>query len=377
MTTFLRGGIDAIWTTNPRTRSEVAAGVDLPYGANEIVETDGVPIGPHLAPIARWIPKMALLNGVQVRTANHDTGAIQMARVKTSSTLRSPGLLDIIASHRDGQPLGTVALGSVDPLDHTVGWFGSPTAEVARDGKTLFDRLDQTESVDFELMARALKAQVEQLRSVTRDDETDATVENLQQCERLFERLPTVPPFVPVVWSNDPLQQRLAVDFQRILWTLKNDLAACVYFKIAYEWDSHFDNQRFQTQSSGRFMPLYARFLSELSSESNAFGTLAANTVIFCGSELGRFPILNSDRGKDHFPEAPYLFFGPGVHRGVFGYTGRQLEARPVSIVTGRAAGAGGHCVTLDDVGATLLALAGIDPESHGYEGRRLDFLVA
>jgi hypothetical protein len=38
---------------------------------------------------------------------------------------------------------------------------------------------------------------------------------------------------------------------------------------------------------------------------------------------------------------------------------------------------AGGELVTLDDIGATLLDLAGVDPAPRGYLGRRLDFLVA
>jgi uncharacterized protein (DUF1501 family) len=134
-------------------------------------------------------------------------------------------------------------------------------------------------------------------------------------------------------------------------------------------------------ESSGTFMPVFDRFLSEMTAVRNGFGTLASTTAILCGSELGRFPVLNADLGKDHFPEAPYLFLGPGINTGdgqgsVFGTTGKQMQALPVSPKTGRAVGTNGHLVTLDDVGATLLMLAGIEPERYGYDGRRLDFLL-
>jgi hypothetical protein len=227
-------------------------------------------------------------------------------------------------------------------------------------------------------MARGLRSQLDRLAG---RHASEATIDNLRQIARLFERLRTVSPFRPAIWSSSKRGQSLATDFQRILWALEHDLVCGVYLKVLYEWDSHYNNQSKQVESSGTFMPVFDRFLSEMNRVGNGFGTLASTTAILCGSELGRFPVLNADLGKDHFPEAPYLFLGPGINTGdgkgsVFGSTGRQMQALPVSPKTGRGVEANGCLVTLDDVGATLLALAGIEPERYGYGGRRLDFLL-
>jgi hypothetical protein len=72
------------------------------------------------------------------------------------------------------------------------------------------------------------------------------------------------------------------------------------------------------------------------------------------------------------------LAFGPGIRGGnAFGVTGRETEGKPISLRTGRPSGsAGDSFINLNDLGATLLRLCGIDPERHGYEGRQLSFLV-
>src|SRR4051812_4180115 len=61
VTIFLRGGIDAVYTTDPKVRADVDAKVDVPYGANAIVDTGKMPFGPHFRPLAKWAPEMAVV----------------------------------------------------------------------------------------------------------------------------------------------------------------------------------------------------------------------------------------------------------------------------------------------------------------------------
>jgi hypothetical protein len=70
------------------------------------------------------------------------------------------------------------------------------------------------------------------------------------------------------------------------------------------------------------------------------------------------------------------VLYGAPFRSGTFGATGKQLEGLAVSSSTGRPGGADPAPLRLDDVGTTALLLAGIDPERHGFTGRRLDFLV-
>jgi hypothetical protein len=123
---------------------------------------------------------------------------------------------------------------------------------------------------------------------------------------------------------------------------------------------------------------MFARFLSTLDATRNSHGSLARNLVIAIASELGRFPRLNGSEGKDHFNEAPVILYTPRTATGegaTYGQTGRKMEALPVSPRTGKPA-AGGTTIQLDDIGATLLQMAGVAPSLYGYGGRILDFLL-
>src|SRR5687768_8729568 len=96
-------------------------------------------------------------------------------------------------------------------------------------------------------------------------------------------------------------------------------------------------------------------------------------------SEVGRFPRLNTLLGKDHFPEAPAFFFVAGINSGAgttFGRTDKRMAAVPVSLKSGRDVSVGGTQLTLDDVGATMLRMAGLKPELYGYTGRLLEFVA-
>jgi hypothetical protein len=51
------------------------------------------------------------------------------------------------------------------------------------------------------------------------------------------------------------------------------------------------------------------------------------------------------------------------------------MQGLKVSSKTGLPVDVGGEHLVLDDLGTTLLHMAGINPELYGYLGRRLSFL--
>jgi uncharacterized protein (DUF1501 family) len=371
---LLGGGFDAIYTTDPKVAREVDAGVDLPYRADEIVHCglDGdLLLGPHFAPLARWGKKLAILNGVQTGVANHETGSTQFARLRTKVRSSTPSVLDVIARYRDGQPLGTVSLGPSVYWDYSPGWFGTPDKVVggraANDPneRNLLDEIDATEVADLQRLAAVARRHASSLRDGGRGEmaERMTTAQNLEETAALFERLPSIPRFTLETWSADAARQNIARNLQRILWLFENDLTSCVFLRVGVtEWDSHYDNAERQRLWNLNFATQLDRFLAELETRSNRHGSLISKTVTVIGSEVGRFPFLNPHKGKDHFPEAPFLFVGAGIRGGrAHGRTGRKMEAKsPVS---------------LDDLGTTLLHMAGIDPAQHGYFGQRLAFL--
>jgi hypothetical protein len=129
------------------------------------------------------------------------------------------------------------------------------------------------------------------------------------------------------------------------------------------DWDSHAADEPRQTL---RFQQLGSDLLSLLQAldrtEGPAGGTLADQTTIVVFSEMGRTPALNGVAGRDHWPYSTAMLIGGGftANRVIggwsTGFTGRGVD-RTTGEIDDNAA-----LVGMDSVGATLLAMADIDP---------------
>ncbi len=128
-------------------------------------------------------------------------------------------------------------------------------------------------------------------------------------------------------------------------------------------WDSHTDNE--DTQSFG-FELLFSGLLDLMEGLANTNDPdgvpLIDTTVIVALSEMGRTPTYNSSDGRDHWPFTSVLLAGAGVagdqviSRFDEGYYGVGYDPdRGVEDETAPA-------LTPEHIGATLLALAGVDP---------------
>lgn len=213
----------------------------------------------------------------------------------------------------------------------------------------------------------------------------------IRVCAALLERYNSYSAFKHEPWPAPPAPYETyaayhneevahhSEQFQRVLWALENDVAKSIMYPYNHRWDSHDFNTKEQTIHSGFFVPALARFLEELTKRKNHRGILADNTVVLIATEMGRHPMLNDNKGKDHFPEISVLLSGPGINTGsrgaVYGATGQMMEAEPVSMKTGKP-DAGGTMLNLEDLGTTLLARFGIDPAPYNYRGRNLGFMV-
>lgn len=379
VTFFLRGGLDAVYTFDPKTRAEVEPRVDVPYEPGAIVEAGGLQFGPHFKPLQGWAEKMAVVRGIQVKTANHETGAFQMIRMRTRVTTSMPSLYDVIGQNRSDQPLGSVALGELSSFEHSPGALAIPTG--APDAKTALDVLDDASDEEIALLADVYKDHLRRFPHWQKSPETERTREYVSQLAAFFDRLKNgTPRFRAEQWTGKGGKtKRASEDMQRTLWFLENDLARGICVKVFFDWDSHYRNADKQASSTGNFTEILDRFLTELHKRKNKFGVLADQTVVVIGSEMGRFPVINGNIGKDHFPETGFMFMGPGINTGKNGAsyvpTGKFMEGLPVSLKTGMPSDVGATHLVLDDVGTTLLHMAGLDPSLYGYTGRRLRFL--
>ena len=143
-------------------------------------------------------------------------------------------------------------------------------------------------------------------------------------------------------------------------------MSRCVSLSGGDGWDSHDNNDPIQSE---RFQALFGglnQLLEVLAgTPGTAGGTLADETLVVVLSEMGRTPALNGFAGKDHWPYTSVMLVGDGVtgDRVVGGYDelyyGRAVD--PGSGETSDSA----QLLSAEAVGATLLALADIDPGDH------------
>jgi uncharacterized protein (DUF1501 family) len=378
---FLRGGIDKIWTTDPREPRDVSKSTDLPYKSDQIVATKGVRFGPHFKDLLPWASRIAVLRGVRMKTANHVTGDNQMLRFRTNWTYTAPSIADVIGSARDTQALSALYLGGQEVNDMSpTSSFGEArltTSIFTSKPGSLLALADASDPEDLRLVARSLARQADATERTDTSLRGRKTVESWRSASRYLERVSKIPKFEAprlnkgAKWVDDQLM--------RAAWAIEHDLARSITIKCL-NWDTHAANTEQQSKMSGYFMPPFLALLKRLSETRNEHGPLIDQTMIYMGSELGRYPRLNTDKGKDHFPEADFMLVGSGFNAGsgagiTFGGSDRDLASLPVDPVTGAVAKQGIE-VDLDDLGTSLVQLSGVDPRRFGYSGRYLDFLT-
>jgi hypothetical protein len=373
---LLSGGHDTLYTTDPKQPADVDGIVTLPT-ENRVTTAGELRLGPHFAPLSRWASELTVLNGVQVRTVNHDTGQKQFFHLKTNIVDVMPSALDVIATRRDGQPLGVAYVNLSARSMHSPAYFG--TADQFYFGKgDVFEQVARATPDELGTLARVLRRQAGDVgRSAAGWREAEQTAIYLRETADFFERVAGVPQLVVSQRSTDYVTQVMAESLDRALWLIENDLCCGVVLDLGLlGWDTHIRNESKQTEMNGNFARFFDDYMDELHARKNRHGVLAQRTLTMVGSELGRFPRQNDMLGKDHLPQTSFLLAGPGIRAGKqFGRTGRRMEGLPIAYRDGAPAESG-RVPLLDDVGATMLRLAGLDPERYGYSGKVCDFLL-
>lgn len=144
------------------------------------------------------------------------------------------------------------------------------------------------------------------------------------------------------------------------------------------EWDTHALNEGVQSELFEDLFAGLGRLMDALqASPGPAGGSLADETVVVVLSELARTPTLNASNGRDHWPCTSALILGPGVRGGqAVGAYNAQLYGQPVDLASGEASESG-TWLGPEHLGATLLALADIDPREAGVPAEPIEGLLA
>jgi hypothetical protein len=130
-------------------------------------------------------------------------------------------------------------------------------------------------------------------------------------------------------------------------------------------WDSHSGIDQQTSNYEVLFEDLMS-LMDELDSRAGTNGgSLADETTIVVFSEMGRAPVINATGGKDHWTFTSCMFIGAGIAGGrQIGAYDDNLLGRAVDLASGDLSETGA-ILGSEHIGATILALADIEPESQ------------
>ncbi len=154
-------------------------------------------------------------------------------------------------------------------------------------------------------------------------------------------------------------QARVAVD------ALSLGVSRCVTLSSG-SWDTHADNDNLQTPLwESLFQGLTQLMVLLKSTPGSTGGTLADETTVVVLSEMGRTPLLNDLNGKDHWPNTSVMMVGKDITGGrVVGAFDDLFYGRGVDPASGEVDD-NSQALSAEAVGATLLALADVDPDPY------------
>jgi hypothetical protein len=153
-------------------------------------------------------------------------------------------------------------------------------------------------------------------------------------------------------------------------------LSRCAMIGIPGGWDSHGD-VTVQAPQFDDFFDALDQLMDHLATTPGlAAPWLIDEVVVVALSEFGRTPMVNGSGGKDHWPYNSALVVGSGVRGNrMIGRTDDGLIGRTIDFSTGQADD-NGDVLGPENLGAALLKLGGIDPESHLPGVQVLDALL-
>ncbi len=327
-------------------------------GGLSLVDSPGRPV--TRAFFEQHHSKIALLNGVSVRSVNHETCSIVALTGATSADRPDfPTILGYSARDETSLP-HLVMSGPVLPGPYSV--FVSDARgrlQEAIDGSLLLynDRpLRLPASAPGHIVDRYLVDRVEALQRELPGAGHGADYrEALARSRALID-------------SRYQLQLRASDTFggraRTAIDALSAGLCRCASVGTGFEWDTHQTNSEQTGLFEGFFADVGAA-LDLLAITPDANGKpLAESTIVVVMSEMGRTPAYNSTGGRDHWPFTTLMLMGPGIagDRGFGGYSdlyagiGVDQGGDPDPTLPG---------IPAEAVGATLLTLGGVDPAEY------------
>jgi uncharacterized protein (DUF1501 family) len=312
-----------------------------------------------------------VFNGVMVRSIAHEI-CTMLAMTGTTSGMSADWPAAIAGAERDAYTLPHLVLGGPSfpgDLGVAVARTGSNGQLEALSPRRAWSWTDQdlgtlarapTEGVVDRYMARGAAARTRAARNTSER----ALVREFEVAQAHLSDMKEPPWSVDFTGGADlDGQIQMAID------VLSMGVSRCITLNTGTgaAWDTHANNDTLQSplwESTFRGLGQLVKMLRETPGQKEA--TLADETVVVMLSEMGRTPALNAFLGKDHWPYTSVLLHGAGVAGNrVIGSFDKCYYGRNVDPVSGDDADSG-QVLSAEAVGATLLALADLDPAAYG-----------
>ena len=350
----------AVWT-DPEGRTEEA-------GGHRFVHSNRRPA--VRAFFDRWGPQVAILNGMEVRSVTHE--ACRRIALTGGTDPMADDWPALIAGNRGDDILPDLVLsGPAFTSRHTgVVTRAGPEGQLGRllrgtavqEGDLPARGLgpDPTAAVEAFLAEEAARLRDHHPRgqASTWLDDYEATIGNLERVRVLGQDLALGG--LPDGWSHVRDRVQPAID------AFSQGLSRVAVVEHLGEWDVGWDTHSGILGQSDHFQTLFVdldAIMENLANTSGpAGGSLLDEVTVVVMSEMGRAPSLNAVGGKDHWTFTSAMLMGAGVRGGaVAGGYASGLVGAPTDLFSG-AVHAEGTRLTSAHLGATLIAIAGLDP---------------
>lgn len=182
-------------------------------------------------------------------------------------------------------------------------------------------------------------------------------------------------PYRDVIRSSSSLTTQV----ENAVAVLGSGLSRCVSLSQTYNgYDSHTSNFYYQDLYLSELFEALDELMTLLAATpGQAGGTLLEETTVVVHSEMGKTPQLNSGSGKDHWPFTSTMLLGSG-------FTGNRMVGAYDEVLMGRAIDFSsgelsdkGTVMTATAVGATLLAMADIDPGDWSLDAGAIEGVLS
>jgi len=320
----------------------------------------------------RWHARCVALNGILVEGTAHEV-CLRRAMTGTLAEAAPDWPAIVAAEGQAAYTLPQLVLGGpslAGPLGRYVARAGQAgqlggllSGEILDESELSFPRLSSASvGVMDRYLERRVAARAAGARSAQAAQLTGALEESLGRALELKDYR-----YVTDFVGGTGLEQQIELGVE----ALSLGLSRCVTMAHPSDaqgaaWDSHSDNDATQSLLFEELFAALIQLMEHLDATPGARApTLAEETTIAVLSEMGRSPEENAGEGKDHWPFTSALLIGAGLDGGrtVGGYDER-FQGERVDLATGEV-DPGGASVTSATFGATLLALAGVDPAEH------------